>query len=443
LKFKHKFSKIRIEVVPEEGSDFTIEDLTATLTGIPASATVDLKKLAANENDVTAAIAYGEPGPIKTYIIGTPTENKVEFEVIVPPHSGTGTGSYPAREFKFNNNGEEWNYPLPTTATFASGNEYKYKLTLLGGAPLDMSDGLTNCYLVKPGDPVTIPITRAITVGRMPASTATEAITLVKYWDEGVVQGDNFQITGGTGNDREFTVNTNNVKGNAVILLKIGNTIYWSWHIWAQDPDEIETWTYTGSPTFTVMDRCIGAPEIGINNSYPSVGLFYQWGRKDPFPFANIMGVGYPAMSLLQARETAVKVNSERGAARTVLESIRNPLTFFIGTPHDWLPYSINTLWNTTESLKSVYDPCPEGYRVPHHDNILGEILLNSGFGWARHGFWQHTGGWYNPNTFFFWSAVTSDEHWNAYAACEVNYHFAWWQPANKAVGATIRCIQE
>ena len=78
---------------------------------------------------------------------------------------------------------------------------------------------------------------------------------------------------------------TGRSQGNAVIAVKdINGNILWSWHIWVCD-DEITAHDHINPANEVVaqiMDRNLGA----LNNEPMDVdnrGMFYQWGRKDPF----------------------------------------------------------------------------------------------------------------------------------------------------------------
>jgi hypothetical protein len=231
--------------------------------------------------------------------------------------------------------------------------------------PTDMHDGLSNCYMVVPGNTVTFPITRAITIGGLSASaTATPEI----LWD------DNSVITGtptlsGSGTSRTITVNTSSKKGNAVIALKDGSgTIYWSWHIWVTDYTGSAIWTRKG---LTFMDRNLGATDNKLNLA--SRGLFYQWSRKDPFPGGKAGTAGYAALGkfkgMADAGSTAiVQVTNTATSGDGIMESIRKPTTFFcyvVDCGGNWLPVYHTKLWNTSKNEKNVYDPCPEGWRIP------------------------------------------------------------------------------
>jgi hypothetical protein len=267
--------------------------------------------------------------------------------------------------------------------------------TAWNSPPVNTYDGLTNCYRIAPGGSVTIPITRAITIGGLSApATATPEI----LWD------DNSVITGsptlsGSGASRTITVTASSTQGNAVIALKdAAGSIYWSWHIWVTtyDPNTGATWTNPNNTAYTFMDRNLGATDNQLN--LVSRGLFYQWGRKDPFPGGKAGMAGYAALNSFNGLGTAIYVTNTSadvvGIADGILESIRKPTTFYSTRSEafgDWLPKNENTLWNATGNKKSVYDPCPAGWRVP----TSGEGTVSPWYGltgqtWTEH---SDTGG--------------------------------------------------
>jgi hypothetical protein len=378
LKFKHKFSKIRI-TLKQGTSGLSCLNATATLTGMPTSATVDLVKLINGDTD---AITPGAPGTIQANVKST-TAAETVFEAIVPPHSGTA-----GRELQFSVEGTAYSYPLDNTFDLVYGREYKFDLALKAkGAPVDMHDGLSNCYIVAPGaTSVQIPITRAITVGGMsPTATAT----LVKLWDDNDVIPIVPTTFIDTDADRKFTVTASGNQGNAVIALQIGTTIYWSWHIWV---------TTLGSNLtnngFVIMDRNLGATDNTL--SMASHGLSYQWGRKDPFPGDQPGTAGWEIRDTFHGiNGTSVVVPNNtatiEGAALGVTESIRKPMTFFseINSTGNWLPYDIRSLWNNGSHHKMVYDPCPDGYRVAWNNNeFIISSLINTAFGGIPNGYY-------------------------------------------------------
>jgi hypothetical protein len=187
-------------------------------------------------------------------------------------------------------------------------------------------------------------------------------LTVEELWDDNNVVNPILSISG-TGANTVVTLITSSNKGNALIAVKEGGVIRWSYHIWVTDYDPNTTGdTYinynnenNNGKNFVFMDRNLGAKAAGtgLPDNY---GLYYQWGRKDPFPTTGAPGDG---------DFTAVASDATVG---TIDYAIAHPNMFITGvasSDYDWL-YAArnNTLWgnNTT---KSVYDPCPDGWRVP------------------------------------------------------------------------------
>jgi hypothetical protein len=224
-------------------------------------------------------------------------------------------------------------------------------------------DGLANCYMVTPEGKVTIPITRAITIGGMDASS--EATVEILWDDAGVIS--NSPTLSGSGASRKIRVKTSYRQGNAVIAIKGTDTgtIYWSWHIWVvdYDPNTGGTWSNNG---YTFMDRNLGATDNQLNPA--SWGLLYQWGRKDPFPGCKHGTAGYAALSRFKGMTDAGSKEGVSVRAHNlydgVIESVRNPTTFFSSRDLNWLPQKDDHLWNGDGGLKTVYDPCPAGWRA-------------------------------------------------------------------------------
>ena len=150
------------------------------------------------------------------------------------------------------------------------------------------------------------------------------------------------------GNKVKFNMPANPVPGNAVIAVMDSNgTILWSWHIWVADWD-VEATAQNYGNGIIMMDRNLGALNIADNDSR-SYGLMYQWGRKDPFvaPVSeNNFAQTTPANSLSSVDNIA-----------DYDYSIQNPRVALRGS---W--DNNNNLW---DNEKTIYDPCPAGWRVP------------------------------------------------------------------------------
>lgn len=247
----------------------------------------------------------------------------------------------------------------------------------------------------------------------------------------------------GTGQDAKIKVPVNkSKKGNAVVALKVNGEIYWSWHIWVTDDptngssyksfDGIKRIRTDGTVEpvpaneWKWMDRNLGALSGSITASdwNKSIGLLYQWGRKDPIPplvtrgndFYEVSGsVGRVrhrgaknftnAVSIDELRQFVLLSNAE--VSNNIRLSLRNPLSLIyvnkddnsgqayynnnVNLPVNWFGKSANlpdnrlselNLWsdnslgkvdqvyNTDNSTKpyrdkSSFDPCPNGWRIP------------------------------------------------------------------------------
>lgn len=259
-----------------------------------------------------------------------------------------------------------------------------------------------------------------------------------------------------------FFTKTAGAKGNAVIALKDYNgNLLWSCHLWAtsQDVKEISL----GGVTF--LDRNIGA----VANTAPvaaendAAGMFYQWGRKDPFPAPSkmneangVLSTVYPAGAIeLQTKQSGVSLET----------AILNPTVYYWGNDNvgteDWSSVQNDGYWNTAS--KTDYDPCPYGYVVPDKTQIDALIASRSGqtasygnllkcddgttnylssAGWFRrklHATSQYAHVGQHPH---YWSTTTvrvDDDCIGSYATDKITVvkeHPRRW-------GATIRCVKQ
>ena len=148
--------------------------------------------------------------------------------------------------------------------------------------------------------------------------------------------------------------------GNAVIAAKDADgKILWSWHIWIPETP-VQTANFGGIMGDDLMDRNLGAlvatDATDASVDPRSYGLMYQWGRKDPFTAAGEFNGKTPATWAGAPDEVAA-------ATITLEESIANPRLLGHTNNADWLTENNDEMW--MESEKTMYDPCPPGYRVP------------------------------------------------------------------------------
>ena len=170
--------------------------------------------------------------------------------------------------------------------------------------------------------------------------------------------------------------------GNALIAAKdAAGTILWSWHIWipATEVAILDAEAFCGAK---MMDRNLGALTATAMTGDPdplSIGVFYQWGRKDPFP-------GMCTFSGNSGAKVAGTAWTAHGELVNTEYSIAHP-TEYVHVPEVdagvWNQDDPKDLWNTEDNKKTIYDPCPAGYRVPMYDSSLPMWSGSIGDGWT------------------------------------------------------------
>lgn len=278
------------------------------------------------------------------------------------------------------------------------------------------------------------------------------------------------------------------IGGNALIAVTDGTrtdefpkgTILWSWHIWSTNYDGTKDLAITNNDgkTFQFMNINLGA--LNVAPDADGYGLKYQWGRKDPFYFNGIPSGGVT---------TGVVADPMYGWQSSAYDPIGDvtdmslhysvvfPTAFFKGsfsTNNDWygsgtgIENRNNNLWGNPENglgAKSIYDPCPVGYRVPPQA-AYNKITKASGVfenkGWS---FTTDNGGKIffttlvsslifssgaissggpSGQTGLYWSSSTnSNTVTNASGLAVESAYVNNKQTTQRATGASVRCIRE
>ena len=203
-----------------------------------------------------------------------------------------------------------------------------------------------------------------------------------------------------------FTTGTKH--GNAVIgAFDDAGTLIWSWHIWHPEtsPSSVQCYTpyptASGGRTFYMMDRNLGALNNN-ENDIKAYGLMYQWGRKDPFPGATELNESQSKVLFEgYVGENGYSFTSAEGGI-TVQGAVQNPMTYYYKDSENWLQTPNYNLWgnpNANTSVfpnpdlgsKSIYDPCPDGYRVPSQD-AWGQLTTAEDATWVTNGGYLNVG---------------------------------------------------
>ena len=207
----------------------------------------------------------------------------------------------------------------------------------------------------------------------------------------------------------QFEVKANDIKnGNAVIAVTKNNVVVWSWHLWFAPEYFLNTIICTNyqGKDYAVTEETLGMKytvlsktaytsphsiKVKIEQEIPNGGVkqegiltiiqtpgsikqfsstFYQFGRKDAFPGTddNLSGT----------------FNKNGGDNMSIKNSIQHPENFYAGETWYSTPptgYSYCNLWsanNTTYGfndnpvVKTIYDPCPTGFKMPASNAFTG-----------------------------------------------------------------------
>ena len=245
-----------------------------------------------------------------------------------------------------------------------------------GPEDLGSGKGTANCYVItKPG---TFKF-KAVKGNSQENLSAVTAEVLWETWNNAEDVTHNSVIASTALQNGYVVFSTPEVlkPGNAVIAARdAGGVIVWSWHIWVPASDiSVDNHGVYG---VAMMDRNLGALVPATTDGpapVESFGLTYQWGRKDPFVGPQKANSGNNAT----VAGTAISVAQTQGPgdARISLDnSIQRPTLIGYSQNGDWVLSGDPTFWQDDE--KTIYDPCPPGYRVPACDKtqyLHGEDL--------------------------------------------------------------------
>ena len=209
------------------------------------------------------------------------------------------------------------------------------------------------------------------------------------------------------------------INGNVIVVARDDdNNVLWSWHLWVlngYDAAASEHFVTASGLNVHMMDRNIGATASPDRMAAPTQnewtqarGFYYQWGRKDPFMGSCKVVSGYaPKIVFFDKEGNEIVGYSQYGSSKllnsinvqdiegskdvytSVAYSVANPNTFIAGNgdgSYSWVTPNAASeepgttgewgkLWGNQQAegysswdksgVKTMYDPCPVGYRVP------------------------------------------------------------------------------
>ncbi len=238
-----------------------------------------------------------------------------------------------------------------------------------------------------------------------------------------------------------------NVTGNVVIgVKKKGETDYlWSWHLWLTDEPQLVA---------GFMDRNLGATSATATDGAKTRGLYYQFGRKDPF-------VGDVAIYDINGTSKGTGATIATGKV-TFAKAVQTPATFYTynsGT-YDWASPNNYTSknWNDISDSegKTFFDPCPEGWRLPtkaeYSDFSTTTFTWDAtNYGRTYNGNWFPAAGCRNVSDGSMVNVGSYGSYWSAapyneFSGYDLYFGYGGVNPAgydNRANGFSVRCVQE
>ena len=239
------------------------------------------------------------------------------------------------------------------------------------------------------------------------SNPATQA-SIVWTDQSGIIEASSLGIEGsGTNAFVHFRVPQDKIKnGNAVIAVKnASGTVMWSWHLWFIHDDALNTvtctnfqghkykftqetlgWKYTALKVSTYsaprkvrvkVEQTVANGGVkqsayititqNPGNARRGYNTFYQFGRKDAFPGTDTTPDG--------------SFTPNGGNNMSIQNGIQHPETFYTDGStwsNDYNQYNLWSMDNTTTGfnddavVKTIYDPCPAGFKMPASNAFTG-----------------------------------------------------------------------
>lgn len=276
-----------------------------------------------------------------------------------------------------------------------AGIEFKANMINNLGIIADVNQ-IPNCYIVKPGQTVEIPVYKAFAMWEesawtdyKPSEKNPGAMAVQVLWEDeqglltNINNNEQLPLTDESKlQEKWFTVTAAEGKsGNAAVSIRFGGEHRWIVHIWVTDYDGS---SYKASNGLEFMDRNLGATSTDIKNP-GSYGVYYQGVRYNPFPGPGADG----AMKSLSVKGSAKNISytecwgaPQEGMCRWIS---KNPTVFVKAKydkeihgyvePYSWLTLNekdsdyVADFWpSKTNRKKTAYDPCPAGWMLPVYD---------------------------------------------------------------------------
>ena len=257
------------------------------------------------------------------------------------------------------------------TYIVSSAGKYKFNATIKGNGGLDPLTG-TTATTIDPADISGVAVLWEQYNDKARGITEHHAIT-IKDNAYDISYSSNGYVTFSTPSPFYqgaacVAIFKDGVNGTAGVYDKDHDKILWSWLLWLKND-----WGETIHKGKTFMNCNLGATYRESYYEHYKRGFLYQWGRKDAFsaavsedhtnnlywfsPLAGNVFVDYPTEA--QSMANAIAHPTARIVCRTE-------------TVYSWMQESEYSKRPWREDVKTIYDPCPPGWKVPSHEDMNG-----------------------------------------------------------------------
>ena len=249
-------------------------------------------------------------------------------------------------------------------------------------------------------------------------ANAPDGVKIVWTDQSGIVEASSLSIEGsGTNAFVHFHIPQDKIKnGNAVIAVTKGGVVVWSWHLWFDHDDVLNTIPMVNfqNKTYSFTKQTLGfayrkweastyskprvarikVEQLPANGGIRQFGYiditqnpgsvkeisstFYQFGRKDAFPGTDAIADG--------------SFNKGAGDNMSIINGIQHPENFYTSgsswennPPAGYFCYNLWSMDNTTimfndnAVFKTIYDPCPVGLKLSASNAFTGFTTTGQG----------------------------------------------------------------
>lgn len=285
---------------------------------------------------------------------------------------------YPGKDLAGNYDlARNWDYVYTTTFDKSGSQLSSDRRVAVEGTPIDLTTIPSNCYILAPGksykfDPRIKGEGQNVTGGvSLPVRHDVDEVRLV--WQDAPSLVKSF----GLSSDRTVAVVSLNpdVEGNAVVAACNGGRPVWSWHLWVRSKG-VAWYTSNG---VSGMGCVLGAFNFDNDDfgGAASLGLLYQWGRPTPFPGPASVNSNIPK-PVYDLDNHPVVFDTSAGAA-PISTVVEHPVTFYYaGTPGTSWHTDGADLWGGTSGSKTIFDPCPRGWKIVPDKTMWGNWVANT-----------------------------------------------------------------